>query len=73
MGGAVLLSLYVYLLGTMISNPGDTSAGVRILLMVFLSLMIVETMAYLAVVRYHRAWFERGSVRRGAEGEALQV
>ena len=73
-GGAVLLSMYAYLLGTMALHSRDTSAaGVRILLMVFTSLMIVETMAYLAVVWYHRTWFERGSVRRTVEGEALQA
>ena len=72
-GGAVLLGMYAYLLGTMALHSSDASVGVRILLMVFTSLMIVETMAYLAVVWYHRSWFERGSVRRTVEGEALQA
>ena len=72
MGGVVLLSMYAFLLGSMVLQPGDASPGMRILLVVFTSLMIVETMAYLAVVWYHRSWFERGLVRHGgAEGEAI--
>ena len=71
-GGVVLLSMYANLLGSMALQPGDASTGMRILLMVFIALMIVETMAYLAVVWYHRSWFERGLVRHGgAEGEAI--
>ena len=68
----MLLSMYAYLLVEMVSHSEDTSAGMRILMMVFIALMIVETMAYLAVVWYHRTWFERGSARHGgAEGEAI--
>ena len=73
MGGAMLLSMYAYLLGNMVLHSETTSAGVKILLMVFTSLMMVETVAYLAVVWYHRTWFERGSPRRGEEGQALQT
>jgi len=83
-GGAVMLGLYVHiLLRTMLpSHPKDDEGangeggggggGVRILLLVFTSLMMVETMAYLAVVGYHRAWFEQASCR-GTEGEVLHV
>ena len=64
-GGAVILALYVYMLGMILHWHSDesSSSGVKILLLVFLSLMVVETIAYLAVVWYHRPWFERGQAR----------
>ena len=51
-GGAVMLALYAYLIGTILHwhSDGQRSSGVAILLLVFLSLMVVETIAYLAVV-----------------------
>lgn len=71
-GGMVLLSMYAYLLGNMALNSEGKNAGVRILLLVFIALMIVETMAYLAVVGCHRVWFERGPARYGEEeGESI--
>ncbi len=64
-GGAVILALYAYMLGMILHwhSDGISSSGVKILLLVFLSLMVVETIAYLAVVWYHRPWFERGQAR----------
>jgi len=60
-----MLALYAYLIGTILHwhSDGKGSSGVEILLLVFLSLMVVETIAYLAVVWYHRPWFERGHAR----------
>ena len=82
-----MLGLYVHiLLRTMLpsqsneekgANGGGGGGGVRILLLVFTSLMMVETIAYLAVVGYHRAWFERsgssGANWRCTESEVLHV
>jgi len=64
-GGAVMLALYAYLIGTVLHwhSDGQSSSGVGILLLVFLSLMVVETIAYLAVVWYNRFFFERGQAR----------
>mmetsp|Transcript_9469 Transcript_9469/g.15717 ORF Transcript_9469/g.15717 Transcript_9469/m.15717 type:complete len:164 (-) Transcript_9469:63-554(-) len=68
-GGAIMLALYAYLFGAIIKL--HTGGGIPILLLVFLSLMMMETIAYLAVVWYHRPWFERGP-RCRAEGDAFQ-
>ena len=57
-GGAVLLALYAYMLGTILHwhSDGQSSSGVAVIFLVFLSLMVVETIAYLVGLppRRHR-------------------